>query len=219
MSLGREEKRRRQAAARAARQPAIVEPRQGNRGEQGETGPQGPQGDEGPQGPQGDTGPAGADGADGVLAKGTSFPVSPADGDGFFRTDLGEAFFWNATKSKWLSFSVWQYDFYHTNHTAGGNFLLCRPGNTGSATVGYVAPVDLDIFGIGVYTSNASVNASFVVRDDGAGGTGINLNGVQTGSSIALSAATYAAGSIIACNATGIANACMVQAYFRRVAT
>jgi hypothetical protein len=42
----------------------------------------------------------------------TSFPVSPSNYQQFFRTDIGDMFYYDASRTKWLSFTTRQIDFY-----------------------------------------------------------------------------------------------------------
>ena len=73
-----------------------------------------------------------------ITGAGTSFPVSPSDGDRYFRTDLrqGMMFFWDDANSRWLS----EQQFTHGGDAVESGYETSRS----SAIIGF--PDDFDLW-------------------------------------------------------------------------
>lgn len=148
---------------------------------------------------------------------GTAFPALPQAGDAFYRTDLNEAFYYDASRSKWLGFDLECAEFaYLAGLTNGLSYIDAAQCVLNS--YGYSYPYDMRIVGIrvNIYSASTTTWAPFVGTTQGPT--------VSTSSSKQASATNWdtacAAGSILTLyclgTATGAHNA---QLLLRRHAT
>lgn len=152
--------------------------------------------------------------------RGSSFPTSPWPGHRWYRTDLDEWFYYDATRSKWLGNGLVRMSFFTINSIGAAYFLFDDNNLTGSATAGYAAPFDLccvGLAGLDIITTTATRQ----VRDDGSGVASVSVtSAVGTYQDMTLNSSTIAAGSVVSLyNSSGTTGASHHDAYFRRVAT
>ena len=150
---------------------------------------------------------------------GTSFPGSPSEGEGFYRTDLDHWFYYDSSRSKWLGDALYSYQ---------GTFLGTRTNDytyldanqlSYSATIGHVAPVDLCIVSASIVCAVNST-CTFQLRDDDTSVATIALSSSAVGSDNTLNSNLIAGGSIISHYVSGTAtggHVCVFHA--RRTAT
>lgn len=93
---------------------------------------------------------------------GTTFPLSPDDGDLFLRTDLeGELFRWDNTRSKWLGEMLVLSGGYASTIAAGTTRPLETAGDVYfSSSRGYSFPFDMTIVGCTLFNAASSTNAT-----------------------------------------------------------
>jgi hypothetical protein len=190
----------------------------------GPTGPTGPggTGDTGVTGPpDGPTGPTGITGTEGTISSGSSFPVSPSDGDLFFRTDLLDMFFYDGTRTKWLGINLEWDGGGRNGTTAAATYYRRFNGMLYAANTGAVIPYDATIVGISWVHTVVSVApvTTDILRD------GVPISSPTTdypsGSNMTLDA-DFSSGGILAMrNASGSATTTNYQCriYWRRHAT
>lgn len=152
--------------------------------------------------------------------RGDAFPASPWPGMSWYRTDLDEPFYYDATRSKWLGLTLFHYPFFTVNSIGAAYFLFDDDNLQGSATVGYTAPFDLCCVGL-AGLDVISTTATRQVRDDGAGVASVAVaSSTGTYHDMTLNSSTIAVGSIVSLyNSSGTSGASHHDAYFRRVAT
>lgn len=84
-------------------------------------------------------------------ASGASFPVSPVEGDLFYRTDHGTLYFWRAASARWLSVQIHEVLFGATNSIATNTYFYTGMG-TGFArytnTLGHLFGFSTQVVGI-----------------------------------------------------------------------
>lgn len=157
---------------------------------------------------------------------GTTFPASPVDGQRCFRTDLREYFFYDATASKWLSFTVFSTDFgKRAASVASGSFFdqyVATGAATFSSTYGDSFGFDVVVVGISVLVG-ASSTCTVTVEDDGSDVTGgsISLSSQTIKQDETLLSNTIAAGSVIGvkCTSGTASTFAHGKVRFRRIAT
>lgn len=155
---------------------------------------------------------------------GTAFPSTAVDGQRFYRTDFGEWFFYDSTRSKWLGETLIEVVAF--GPTAQTTWLRAT-GDIGgaavtySATFGVIAIYDVAVVAMEVSCGGAST-MTVGVQDDGATSTGatISLANAFNNHDSTINGATIAAGSVMGIKVTsGTANFPFVKAYARRVET
>lgn len=166
----------------------------------------------GPTGPTGDTGNTGA------FAKGTSFPVSPSDGDFFYRTDLNHLFRYDSGRGKWLG--ELETEGGGRNGTQVLNTYTRRfDGMAYSAALGVRIPYDITIVGI-TWAMGAGVVGTWEVRRSGVSAASKATGGVASGEDMTLNG-DFNSGGILGIYWNS-ANNCadpQIRVYFRRRAT
>ena len=75
-----------------------------------------------------------------------------------------ELYFWDSTRSKWLSIAELPYDFSDTN--ADGKYL--RIGDATGTNMGYLLPLDATIVKVTVTTEGGNATKGFQIRKNGA---------------------------------------------------
>lgn len=161
------------------------------------------------------------------VQSGTSFPGSPAEGQQYYRTDLEEWFFYDSSRSKWLSLRTWQlHGASDANLGAGAylaafGFTTATPINFGTA-IGMYQPFPVICVEMMAIVGIAST-CTFVVRDDGTNVTGATLTVTSPALKAndgTLNSSTIAANSVISLGiSSGTMKAGLCYATFRRVAT
>ncbi len=99
----------------------------------------------------------------GAIARGASFPLSPAAGDAVYRTDLGGLFFYDGTRRKWLGELESDGAGFSGDH---GNVYLRRfNGGDMSATNGILLPFDATIVGLSMVWTPARAGNVHIIRN------------------------------------------------------
>lgn len=110
---------------------------------------------------------------------GTAFPPLPVDGDMFFRTDLDEAFYWDAGRSKWLSVGYETADFaYLFSVTDGMSYIDAYQAVLN--VYGYSYPWDMQLVGFRCNVQAAST-CTFAAYLGGTLGPTLTLTAAQRG--------------------------------------
>lgn len=166
----------------------------------------------GPSGPTGDTGSTGS------FAKGTTFPVSPSDGDFFYRTDLDHLFRYDNDRGKWLG--ELETEGGGRNGTAGsGTYIRRFDGMAYSAALGVYIPYDITIVGIS-WVMNAGVVGTWEARRSGVSAASAATGGVASGSDMTLNGDFNSGGIFgIYWNSGSNCTDPQIRVYFRRRAT
>jgi len=159
-----------------------------------------------------------AEGGIPAQASGTAFPANPLAGDSFYRTDLSAWFYWDASRSKWLSFHTYDLLFGVTSSVSGAYLRVGGAGPTSSGTSGYRAPVDWCIVSASVSVTS-TVTTVIRIMDDGVLNSFVSLTAVASAHDNALNGATIAAGSFVGCVSTAASGVCVVTVKTRQVAT
>ena len=158
------------------------------------------------------------DSLSGGIAKGTSFPTSPADGDHFYRTDLDALFHFDAGRAQWLGELEWEGGGRNGN-LASNTYARRFNGMPYSATLGVLIPWDVTIVGF-TWVMSAGVAGSWEVRRNGAVVSTIATGAASTGKDMTLND-NFASDGIFSIYWNS-ANACddpQLRVYFRRRAT
>lgn len=144
---------------------------------------------------------------------GTSFPVSPIDGQNFYKTDEQWHYTWDATRGKWLGEIEWDGAGY--NGSVNG-FLRRFNGMTMSATSGPIIPYNATIVGISFGCTN-NVSGTIEVRRNGTIVSTIPISSSIQASSLTLND-FFAANGVFAVSTNLSSNAAnpQVRVWFRR---
>ena len=152
-----------------------------------------------------------------------SFPASPLEGDQFYRTDLEAWFYYDASRSKWLSVESYAFTFFTINALGAAQYFRLDDDNlVGGASVGYSSPWDLVVVGMsGLDVISTTANRQ--VRANGSNVTGGSVSVTASSGTyedMTLNSATISQGDVIALiNLTGMSAASHHTVYCRRVAT
>ena len=150
---------------------------------------------------------------------GTSFPTSPWNGQKFFRSDIGETFYWDGSRSKWLSEALYPFEFLSLTAKTNAYLAFEDASFPGSATVGFTAAFDICCVGISGLTPAPSTFTA-ELRDDGVSSATLAWSAATRRWSDTINGSTIAAGSNVSMYINGTcASACQITALTRRVAT
>lgn len=152
------------------------------------------------------------------MTAGTAFPLSPTDGQSFYRTDLQWQFYYDGAKSKWLGELEWDGGGFNGN-VGNNNYLRRWNGMTMSATLGIHIPYNITIIGISL-AHNGSVNGDLFVRRNGVNVAGafLDVASTATASDMTLDADMTAGGvmSLYWTNADGSLSSPQCRIWYRR---
>ncbi len=95
-----------------------------------------------------------------VMPKGTSFPVSPEDAQLFHRTDIGLAFQYDESRSKWLSIAQMFLDW--GSNSADGKYMNIH--GAAATQTGYLMPYDGTIVACTVRIASGNMDKGFEIR-------------------------------------------------------
>jgi len=135
------------------------------------------------------------------IEQGTTAPSSPKEGDLWFDTDLDMWFFYDSTRSKWLSVESAMIQVGKFGNTAAGSYFHGVDGITLSATDGYHALFDGTVVGFG-YTRSDTDAATFDIVSGGSSLATIASSAVS-GRTTSLNADFSAGGILALMNQTG----------------
>ena len=110
---------------------------------------------------------------------GTTAPASPYDGQRWYSTTDGEAYYYNSTVSKWLGDKI-MVTFGRSGSWNNSTYGRTINGLTTSATIGQIFPYDVTLVEMG-YTHAAAVATSYYMRVDGSNVAIISSNAVLSG--------------------------------------
>jgi len=150
---------------------------------------------------------------------GTSFPSSPFNGQKFFRSDIGETFYWDGSRSKWLSEALYPFEFLSLTAKTNAYLAFEDASFPSSATIGFTAAFDLCCVAISGFTP---VPSTFIAQlhDDGVSSASLTWSAVTRVWSDTINGSTIAAGSNVSMYISGTcSSACQITALTRRVAT
>ncbi len=154
-----------------------------------------------------------------VSKSGTSFPGSPTEGQKFYRTDLDGEYYYDSSRSKWLSTHIYSFQGSQLGAVTNAYNYLDAAQIPYSASLGHVAPVDLCIVEGSVVTA-ATSTCTLQLRDDGSSVATVSLSAAKVGYSSTLNSSTIAAGSVISIYVSGTASGGHVAVFHaRRVET
>ena len=156
---------------------------------------------------------------DNKIDSGTSFPLSPAEGQRYYRTDLEEWFYYDSSRSKWLGDNLMAFQGVYLGALTNNYSYLDAAQIPYSAALGHVAPVDLCIVA-GSLVCAASSTCTSQLRDDGSSVATVGVTAATVGYDSTLNSATIAAGSVVSLYISGTATGGHVSVFHaRRVAT
>lgn len=133
------------------------------------------------------------------IGKGTSFPVQPAAGDAFYRTDLAWLFVYDGVRSKWLGELETDGAGRSGSHSPG--YLAGIAGAVMSSTIGILIPYDVTIVGVSMVWTAAAAGTLNIVRNGVTIGTQVFPSSTST-SAMTLNV-DFAAGGILAFSTSG----------------
>lgn len=162
-----------------------------------------------------------------IHGRGDTFPTTPApqEGDKFYREDLDCAFYYDGTRSKWLSEAIFMLAGADTVNITGGvppNGYMKMPDLLGVAftsIVGWIVPFDVTCVGLTIVCTPSTL--TLVARDNGSNITNatISLAAASSANDFTLDCPTVSQGNSVSLaidsgtmNAPGSA-----YGYFRRV--
>ena len=152
---------------------------------------------------------------------GVEFPLYPFDGQQFYRTDLVGTFYYDGSRSKWLSVRAVEVDFSIASALGAAGYWNLPGAGVSSATFGHVAAFDMTCTGVSFCFEATPGSFNIVLRQNGTvTGAGIVTGGAQSGSDTAVNV-DFDEGDIIGCrssNATPTGSG-HVRAVFRRRAS
>jgi hypothetical protein len=158
----------------------------------------------------------------GETPTGTSFPGTPREGQKFYRTDLEEEFYFDSSRSKWLSVRTHCIKGFASANNTAPVYLFVNPAVPYAAAIGWVCPWDCIVVEFSALVMVSST-CTFSVRDDGTDVTGgsLALSSQQKLASDSINSNTIASGSTVslALTAGSFTGGCLVYATFRRVET
>lgn len=106
--------------------------------------------------------------ADSSLSQGTAFPADPTNRRRFFRTDLDCEFFWDATRSKWLSVEMYRLECTEPTALTANTYADLIAGVLKmSSAVGWQLPWDATIVAGHAHKADTSGVALFRFRRNG----------------------------------------------------
>ncbi|MDX1486565.1 MAG: glycosyl hydrolase family 28-related protein [Acidiferrobacterales bacterium] len=153
-------------------------------------------------------------------ARGTSFPAAPVDGEEFYRTDHNMKYFYDGSRTKWLSSEVFRLGAGRSGTIGASNYLRMYNGVEMNASGrGYSLPWDSTIIGHS-YTADAATTGNFEVRRNGVSQLTISHATNAVDSSFAHNADVASGGNLTVFNDSGgsIDNA-TVELWLRRRAS
>ena len=152
---------------------------------------------------------------------GTSFPAAPYNGMVFFRTDLGDHFYWDSVNSLWLSVRTFDYVFTNQATVAAGAFLRPFQGPVGTTTLGLRLPYTAYLVEVVGWKNNTTGAAQCDIQE---GATVKNSHtialGVETDTTTGL-VVSFASGGVVTVamgGGTALTSGGGIIARFRRVA-
>jgi len=148
---------------------------------------------------------------------GTVFPTSPAEGLQYYRTDREEWFYYDSSRSKWLSHSRYSDGAGWAGATGGATYLKRFNGMVMTATNGVYAIHDAVLIGF-TWTSDTAAAFNYEVRRDGVAIATIPNGGLVDGGVMTLNVDINAPCNLSVYVSAGVTNP-QVAMYWRRQAT
>lgn len=138
---------------------------------------------------------------------------APADGDIYYNTVLDMWMAYDATRAKFLSIETTTFIFGRRTNTSAGSYYRGISGQSLSATIGWTAPHDGTVVGLG-YTRSDSDSATFEVTADGTSIATL-ASTATSGKSVALDGDFDEDGVLAAKNQSGGRATTRVQGWFK----
>ena len=126
-------------------------------------------------------------------AAGAAFPVTVWDGRTFYRTDLGEQFFYSGARSAWLSVRTFVWSGTTGALPLGAAYMSVLGDSIGTATFGVKVPYNMIVTEVTMAKNDAVNDPAFEVRADGSAVYSVQLGAaVRTGNAGGLNVAVSA---------------------------
>lgn len=116
----------------------------------------------------------------------TSFPASPANFQRVFRTDLGEAYYYDQSVGNWLSQNVYTYVFGSASNSFSGGPLTAANGPAGIVTSRRIMITELDYSNLEPNLRTAILSLKSVSGAHWEGEVTLDPSGVTTGLSVVI---------------------------------
>lgn len=134
------------------------------------------------------------------IKKGTSFPLSPVNGDLFYRTDVDILYHYDDSRTKWLSVSEDSLNCGRTSAIAGGTIYMRVGDATQSSTAGFRMVRNGTIIGASIENNNVLTTARDIeirVNDSSVNSITLNIAIGQSGVSVTNSNLDFSQNDII----------------------